>query len=233
MRAATFGFGVLEALRDTAIVWDGCPQRLIDQLDIMTAVSGGSILAAWYALRGVDGLADFEARFLNASLQQELEAAVLTPRGLWRIPSPRFGRSDLLAEHLDERLFEGATFADLTRRLRKPFVNIYASEMFNGSRFEFVHDQFDFLCSELGGVSLARAVAASSAVPMLLSPITLWNHSGASSDCGDPPTAPRKQERDDQRRRGASADRARELPGARPRGPVAPLRAPAGWRTVR
>lgn len=173
MRAAAFGFGVMEALRDTAIVWDGRPQRLIDQLDIMTAVSGGSILAASFALRGVDGLADFEARFLNASLQQELEAAVLTPRGLWRIQSPRFGRGDLLAEHLDERLFDGATYADLARNLRKPFVIIYASDMFNGSRFEFVQDQFDFLCSDLGGVSLARAVAASSAVPMLLSPITL------------------------------------------------------------
>lgn len=187
MRAAAFGFGVLEALRDTAIVWDGRPQRLIDQLDIITAVSGGSILAASYALRGADGLADFDARFLNATLQQELEAAVLTPRGLWRIQSPRFGRGDLLAEHLDERLFEGATFADLARRPRKPFVIIYASDMFNGSRFEFVQDQFDYLCSDLGGVSLARAVAASSAVPMLLSPITLWNHSGTSPDCGDPP----------------------------------------------
>jgi NTE family protein len=187
MRAAAFGFGVLEALRDTAIVWDGRPQRLIDQLDIMSALSGGSILAAWYALRGVDGLADFEARFLNASLQQELEVAVLTPRSLWRIQSPRFGRGDLLAEQLDERLFEGATFADLSRRLRKPFVVIYASDMFNGSRFEFVQDQFDYLCSDLDGVPLARAVAASSAVPMLLSPITLWNHSCASPDCGDPP----------------------------------------------
>lgn len=30
MRAAAFGFGVLEALRDTAIVWDGRPQCLTD-----------------------------------------------------------------------------------------------------------------------------------------------------------------------------------------------------------
>jgi NTE family protein len=82
MRAAPFGFGVLEALRDTAIVWDGRPQRLIDPLDIMTAVSSGSILAASYALGGADGLAAFEARFLNASLQQELRAAALMPRSL-------------------------------------------------------------------------------------------------------------------------------------------------------
>lgn len=190
VRAAAFGFGVLEALRDTAIVWEGRRQRLIDQLDILTAVSGGSILAASYALRGVDGLPDFEARFLNASMQQDLESAALTPHSLWRLQSPRFGRSDLLAEHLDERLFDGATFADLSRRPRKPFVIIYASDMHNGSRFDFVQDQFDALCSDLDGVPLARAVAASSAVPMLLSPITLWNHSGGSSGCGDPPPRP-------------------------------------------
>ena len=82
-------------------------------MNILTAVSGGSILAASYALRGVDGLPDFETRFLNASMQQDLEAAALTPRNLWRLQSPRFGRSDLLAEHLDERLFTGATFANL------------------------------------------------------------------------------------------------------------------------
>jgi NTE family protein len=59
--------------------------------------------------------------------------------------------------------------------------------LFNGSRFEFVQDPFDLLCSDLRGVSLASAVVASSAVPMLPSPITLWMHSGASPDCGDPP----------------------------------------------
>lgn len=116
----------------------------------MTAVSGGSIHADSYALRGVDGLADFETRFLNAALQQELQAA-LTPHSLWRLQSPRFGRSYLLAEHFDERLFDGTTYANLNHRPRKPFVVISASDMFNGSRFEYVQDQFDFLCSDLDG----------------------------------------------------------------------------------
>jgi NTE family protein len=113
----------------------------------------------------------------------------LSPRNLWRIQSPRFGRGDLLAEYLDERLFKGATFADLSRTPRKPFVTVYASDMSTGARFEFVQEQFDFLCSDLGGVTLARAVAASSAAPLVLAPITLWNHAPAdgSAGCGDPP----------------------------------------------
>jgi NTE family protein len=188
-RAAALGFGVLEALRDTPVRWEGRDKRLIDEMDQLMGVSGGSMLAACYALHGVDGLARFDADFFKAPLQADLVSLALSPRNLWRIQSPRFGRGDLLAEYLDERLFKGATFADLSRAPRKPFVTLYASDMSTGARFEFVQEQFDFLCSDLGGVTLARAVAASSAAPMVLSPITLWNHAPAdgSAGCGDPP----------------------------------------------
>lgn len=187
-RAAAFGFGVLEALRDTPIVWQGRTQRLIDQLDFVMGASGGSILAAAYALTGVDGMAAFEANFLKAPLQQGLKARLLSPRSLWRMQSSRFGRGDLLAEYLDEQLFKGATFGDLSRVPRKPFLVIHASDTFNGGRFEFVQDQLDFLCSDLDGMPLARAVAASSAVPIVLSPITLWNHAppDGGPGCGVP-----------------------------------------------
>jgi NTE family protein len=187
-RAAAFGFGVLEALRDTPIVWQGHPQRLIDQLDFVMGASGGSILAAAYALTGVDGMAAFEANFLKAPLQQGLTARLLSPRSLWRMQSSRFGRGDLLAEYLDEQLFKGATFSDLSRVPRKPFLVIHASDIFNGGRFEFVQDQLDFLCGDLDGMPLARAVAASSAVPIVLSPITLWNYAppDGAPGCGEP-----------------------------------------------
>jgi hypothetical protein len=48
--------------------------------------------------------------------------------------------------------------------------------MVNGERFEFTQDQFDFLVSDLNPYPVARAVAASSAFPFLLSPITLKNY---------------------------------------------------------
>ncbi len=187
-RAAALGLGVLETLRDTLIHWEGRNRRLIDETDVLMGVSGGSMLAAYYALHGADGLPRFEADFFQAPLQVDLVSLLLSPRSLWRIQSPRFGRGDLLAEYLDERLFKGATFAHLSRTPRKPFVTIYASDMSTGARFEFVQDQFDFLCSDLDGVSLARAVAASSAAPLVLSPITLWNHAPADGGpgCGEP-----------------------------------------------
>jgi NTE family protein len=187
-RAAALGLGALEALRDTPIRWEGRDKRLIDELDALMGVSGGSMLAAYYALHGAEGLPRFEADFFRTPLQADLVSLALSPRSLWRIQSPRFGRGDLLAEYLDERLFKGATFADLSRAPRKPFVTLYASDMSTGARFEFVQEQFDFLCSDLDGFPIARAVAASSAAPLVLSPITLWNHAPAAGGpgCGEP-----------------------------------------------
>lgn len=187
-RAAALGLGVLEALRETSIRWAGSDKRLIDELDILMGLSGGSMLAGWVAVHGVDDLAGFERAFLNQPLQANLLSLALSPASLWRIQSPRFGRGDLLAEYLDERLFKGATFGDLSRVPRKPYVLIYATDMATGARFEFAQDQFDYLCSDLDGLPLSRAVAASSAAPLVLAPITLWNYAPASGPgCGEPP----------------------------------------------
>jgi NTE family protein len=189
-RAAALGFGVLEALRDTAIKWEGKDQRLLDQIDWIAGVSGGSMLAAAYALDGADGMDNFETNFLMAPIQGELIRRMASPFTLWRLGSPRFGRSDVLAELLDEKLYHGATFGDLGRRQKKPFMVLSATDMSTGARFDFTQDQFDFLCSDVGGVSISRAVAASSAVPLILSPITLWNYSppsdSAEAKCGEP-----------------------------------------------
>jgi NTE family protein len=55
-------------------------------------------------------------------------------------------------------------------------VFINATDIRYGERFEFSQDQFDPLCSDLEPFPLSRAVAASMAVPLLFSPVTLWNH---------------------------------------------------------
>jgi NTE family protein len=187
-RAAALGFGVLEALRDTPIVFEGKPQRLIDQMDLVMGVSGGSLIAAYYTLKGPDGFADFESKFLNARLQSDLLWRLGSPRSLWRLGSSRFGRSDLLQEVLDERLFKGATFGTLAQAARKPFMILYATDMVSGTRFEFIQEQFDYLCSDLASLPIARAVAASSAAPLVLSPVALWNYApaGGTAGCGEP-----------------------------------------------
>jgi NTE family protein len=65
-----------------------------------------------------------------------------------------------------------------TRRLRpaRPFLVVNATDLENGSRFVFSQTYFDLIGSDLGPYPVARAVAASSAVPVLLSPVTLRNY---------------------------------------------------------
>jgi NTE family protein len=57
-----------------------------------------------------------------------------------------------------------------------------------GTPFEFTSDQFELICSDLQSVPLSFAVAASSAVPILLSPLTLKNY---SQECRDRGIVPR------------------------------------------
>ena len=62
-----------------------------------------------------------------------------------------------------------------------PLIVINATDMTHGTRLGFTQDIFDYICSDLSRFPIARAVAASSAVPMVLSPIILRNYAGT---CG-------------------------------------------------
>ena len=62
MRAAAFGYGVLEELRETLVELDGERVRLFDEIDTVSGVSGGSFVAAYHGLRGEGIFGDFEAQ---------------------------------------------------------------------------------------------------------------------------------------------------------------------------
>lgn len=188
-RAAALAYGVLEHLAHTKITREGKQQRLLDEVDIISSVSGGSFTAAYYALYGDRIFSDFESQFLKRDVQGELTRKWLAPANLVRASSPKFGRIDLVAEYLDEALFDHGSYGDLVSKGRRPFVIINASDMSLGTRFEFTQDQFDLLCSDLSSFPLARAVAASSAVPILLSPLTIRNFSGTCDYQGPTQTA--------------------------------------------
>lgn len=173
-RAAAMAWAVLEVFGETRIHWDGRSRTLLQELDAVSAVSGGSLAAAWFARDPTHFVDSFRPRVLAVDLQRAWVSRVVSPAGLWRQTSPTYGRGDLLQEVLDEQIFHGLTYADLPRR--RPMVSINATNLRFGERFEFSQDQFDHLCADLNPVPLARAVAASMAVPLLMSPVTLWNH---------------------------------------------------------
>jgi len=174
-RAAAFAYGVLQELRDTTMAADGHPRRLLDEVDCISSVSGGSFTAAYYALFHDRIFRDYEARFLRRDIQGELAGHVLNPANWPRLMSPYYSRIDLASELYDATLFDGKRYRDLVAGTR-PFILVNGTNVALGTRFEFTQDQFDFLGSDLGEYPVARAVAASSAFPILLNPISLKNH---------------------------------------------------------
>jgi len=173
-RAAALAYGVMERLRHTPITWQGRGKALLDEVDCISSVSGGSFTAAYYGLFGDRLFTDFRPRFLDRNIQRELALQLFNPLTLARLASPYFDRSDLAAELYDRTIFERRTFSALAGR--RPFVMLNATDLATGRRFEFTQDQFDVIGSNLAPYPVARGVAASSAFPILLSPISLQNH---------------------------------------------------------
>jgi len=180
-RAAAFSYGLLESLRDTEVTLNGKKARLLDQVDGISGVSGGSFTAAYYGLFGERIFEDFEPKFLKKNIQGTLSAQIfLNPYNWVRLLSATFARSDLAAEYYDKHIFEGKTFGDIAAR-KGPMILVNATDMVTGIRLSFNQDVFDVLCSDVSKFPVSRAVAASSAVPVLLTPITLKNYAGS---CG-------------------------------------------------
>lgn len=177
-RAAAFAYGVLEALRDIDVTPPGGRKtRLLDEVDVITGVSGGSFPALGYGLYG-DRLFDrFESGFLKRDVQGALTRRLFNPLNWPALLSPGWGRSELAAQLYDEILFHGATFADL-ERAAGPVIAVGATELTSGARVVFLPQNFDIMCADLSSFKLSRAAAASSAVPVVLSPVTIDNYGG-------------------------------------------------------
>lgn len=184
-RASTLAFGVLRELARQPVKWEGREKRLLDELDLISALSGGTFTGAYYALFGDRIFHDFEYRFLRKDWESELKSRILrTPSNWIRLWSPYFARVHIMTELLDEALYDGKTYGDLLNQKTRPGILIHASDMATLSRFEFQQAQFDLLCSDLGRLPIAYASSASAALPLVLSPITFKNYAG---QCGYQP----------------------------------------------
>ena len=177
-RAAAFGLGVLQELKETQFAWDGRQTTLLDEVGLVSGVSGGSVLAGYYAAFGDETFTRFERDFLLVNFQSSLVGDLTSPASLYRLGSPWWGRSNILAQRLDT-VFRGTTFGELRRRRPKPRLLVTSTDLTTGAPFEFTPEQFALLCSDLDSVPLSFAVASSAAVPILLSPITLRNYAGS------------------------------------------------------
>lgn len=172
-RAAALAYGVMQGLRESNFQSQQSTRRLLDEVDMITSVSGGSFTAAYYGLYGERLFSDFENDFIRRDYQSEWLTGLANPLQWF---SSR-GRTDIASQIYEERLFKGATFADL-HASEGPLIVINATDLGGGARFSFLQEYFDLLCSDLASYPIARAVTASSAVPIMLNPVVLKNHQG-------------------------------------------------------
>lgn len=168
-RAAAFSFGVLHGLAETQAPRSRSP--LIDRIDFITGVSGGSITAAYFGLKKRAALDDFREQFLI----KDAEEALRTNFSLANV-SRAFGggvNEDMrLRNWLDANLFDGATFSELLTE-RRPRIWINATDIYNRTPFVFGKTSFSVICSDLSTYPIAAAVAASAAVPLAFAPIII------------------------------------------------------------
>lgn len=166
-RAASFSYGVLKELKRV---------NLLDEIDVISSVSGGSFTSAYYGLYGEKIFEDFEERFLKKPIQTRLIDTFVNPFNWFDLSFSN--RSDYVASLYEEEIFDKKTFGDL--RKNGPKIIINATDLSTGNAFSFTHDNFHRICSDLDTYSIGRAVTASSAVPVLFSPLTLKNYSGCT-----------------------------------------------------
>ena len=183
-RAAALAYGVLEALAATRLASESKKQRMLDEIDMISAVSGGSVTAAYFGLYGERIFTDFRNQFLERNVTAELTSAMLSPGTLGRLSSVTFGSGDVLDEYFSRQLFGKAVLRELVDG-QGPFVQINATDLFKGGQFGFTPEQFALICSDIDRFPVSRAVAASSAVPMIFAPVTLANRAGSCNY--DPP----------------------------------------------
>ena len=166
-RAAAFSLGALQGLRDTNGA-DGRP--LLERVRLISSVSGGSITAAYFGQHGAAGLDTFRAAYLDKDWAGELHVSPYSPLNWARASRGGVNDQRLLADWLDREVFDHGVVRDVWNE-NGVRVWLNATDLYNGTTFAFTPLYFDALCSELGSVRIADAVAASMAVPVVFQPV--------------------------------------------------------------
>ena len=184
-RAAALGWVVLRELRGFRYGPEGQSRRLTDDIGVVSSVSGGSVIAAHFALYGADGLDRFGPAFLDRDNMRTLGLDAVNPFTWFQLATAGSSRTDIVEHLFDEQLFKNKTFSELNQR-GKPYLILNATDMASGETFAFTPKRFDDICSDLDKEPISAGVGASSAVPIALAPIAFENFS--SGHCRGTPT---------------------------------------------
>src|SRR5215831_7649276 len=165
-RAANFGAAFMLELQQ---------RGLLDQVDVISGVSGGTLPAVYYGLGGKTGA--FTEPAVRQALGYDFQSSWIRrwflPQNIFRYWLSDFTRSDIMVQVFNNRLFHKATFADL-----RPYPKILLNSTVHNdhTRFTFTDDRFATLNSTLATYHVANAVNASSAFPGAFQDVTLQKY---------------------------------------------------------
>jgi NTE family protein len=197
-RSSAFAHGALRGLRTLTVTEDGVQRRLLDEVDYIAAVSGGSFPAMHYGLYRDKSFETFPDEFLKRDINAHILGIYLLPWNWEWLINPLFGTNDAMANVYDRLMFRGATYADLMKQ-GLPVISVNATDIAGGTSFSFTQTSFDLLCSDLSSFPVARAVAASNGFPVLFTPITITSFRRECLDHPPPGAPPAEWARDPDR----------------------------------
>lgn len=179
-RAASFHLGVLKRLEELEV---------LPHVEVLSCVSGGSMIGALYALRCAEKGSGRPGTFPVDALIAEMRPVLtrnLRGRALfgtlgraWRTArsfiSAHTSRIGLMADELDRSLYGGAALSQLPN-----WVLLNATNLRTGKAWKFFHDRAgDYLAGATDDtlrIRVADAVAASAAYPGLSDPYPFETH---------------------------------------------------------
>jgi NTE family protein len=179
-RAAAFSFGALTEMAQAQVTIEGQTVPLLDRLDFVSGVSGGSVTAAYYGLRKRAALDDFRQKFLLRDAEESLNTS-LSIANISRAFAGGVNDSTNLPRWLNANLFHGATLGEY-RDTRRPRIWINAADIYNRTPFVFGRTAFTAACSDLLSYPIADAVAASAAVPIVFAPVVIKTYPERCTD---------------------------------------------------
>ncbi|HEX3358752.1 MAG TPA: patatin-like phospholipase family protein, partial [Tepidisphaeraceae bacterium] len=152
---------------------------LLQRVDYISSVSGGSLAAAYYCLNDRDWNPGATQRKMTHSFAHDVILQIAQPWTMAALAATDLDRSDLLANSFRDHLFsrDGRTLTYKDLLPNRPHLLINSTDLQSGERFVFCNESFNEINSDLSQYPIAYACAASSAVPVVMHQVTLRDFS--------------------------------------------------------
>ena len=190
-RAAYWSASIMLAMQDVFEEVD-----LLKEVDIISAVSGGSLPAAYYVIskdpddhpNGIRFDREWNSKIVKRLMTKNYKyrwlGNWLRPENIMKFWFTAYDRSDIMAQTLTNNLFDSKIigsdlkFGDIEVNTNRPYIVLNATNGTTGAtsrKFTFTHDDFIKINSNINEYHVGRAVMATACSPAAFNYMTLRN----------------------------------------------------------